>query len=337
MSSAKSRIKSVLKFFLTVAISGICLYFAARKIELQKLQDDLRSLVPEFVLFAAFISFSSVAGRALRWHLVLRRERKFPYSTSFWATSIGYLANNILPARAGEVIRSVVLGLGADIRKSLVLATALTERILDAGILMMMAFLMMRFAPQLPETVRKSWLFLLPVISSILVLVFLAPLMQNFWLRIAALLPIGDKLREKVKNLLVGLIDGVRKFHSIRLLLVFILLSVIIWLLDAVGMLMIARALGSEITIPQATIFIAALGFASSVPSTPGYVGVFQAIAVILLPVFGITEHRAFLIVSLFQLTGLVVTALLGAPGWFIMQRRIGAARLEKELAEENN
>jgi glycosyltransferase 2 family protein len=336
MSSHKSRLKSVLKFFLTVLISGACLYFAARKIELQKLQDDLRSLAPAFALLAALVSFTAIAGRALRWHFVLRREREFPYSTSFWATFIGYLANNILPARAGEVIRSVVLGLGADIRKSLVLATALTERILDAGILMMMAFVMMRFAPQLPETIRKSWFILLPVIGGILILVFLAPLMQNFWLKIAALLPIGDKLREKVRNLLIGLIDGVRKFHSIRLLLVFVCLSVLIWLFDAVSMFMIARALGSEISIPQATIFIAALGFASSVPSTPGYVGVFQAIAVLLLPVFGITEHRAFLIVSLFQVMQLIVTALLGVPGWFIMQRRIGAARLEKELAEED-
>lgn len=335
-SSKKNRLKSVFKFLLTLVISGVCLYFAARKIEWEKLQQDLRLMNVGFALLAAVVLFAAIAGRALRWHLVLRREREFDYSTSFWATFIGYLANNVLPARAGEVIRSVVLGLGADIRKSLVLATALTERILDAGILMMMAFVMMRFAPELPEAIRKSWFILLPVIGGILLMVFLAPLMQNFWLRLVGYLPVGENLRNKIKNLLIGLMDGVRKFYHIRLLILFVLLSVIVWIIDSAGMMLVARALGSELTLPQATIFVAALGFASSVPSTPGYVGVFQAIAVLLLPVFGISEHRAFLIVSVFQLTLLFVTALLGTPGWFIMQRRIGAARLEKELAEED-
>ncbi|MBN8220915.1 MAG: flippase-like domain-containing protein [Spirochaetes bacterium] len=334
-SHKKNRIKGLVKFLLTVAISGACLYFAARKIEWQKLQEDLRALNPIFILLAGGVGAIAMASRAFRWHLVLTRERSFAYSTSFWATAIGYLANNILPARAGEIIRSVVLGLGADIRKSLVLATALTERILDAGILMVLAFVMMAFAPQLPETIRKSWLVLLPVIGGVLVLVFLAPLMQNFWLRLVSLLPVGERLREKIRGLLIGLMDGVRKFYHVRILVFFIFISVIIWLTDALGMMLIARSLGSDLTIPQSMIFIAALGFASSVPSTPGYVGVFQAIAVLLLPVFGVSAHRAFLIVSVFQIVLLLVTAAFGVPGWFIMQRRIGAAKLEKELAEE--
>jgi uncharacterized protein (TIRG00374 family) len=331
----KSRIKNILKFAITLVISGACLYFAARKIEFSKIQEDLRTMNFSFVLMAAAISFVGVTLRAARWYLVLRREHSFPYSISFWATFIGYLANNILPARAGEVIRSVILGLGANIRKSLVLATALTERILDAGILMMMAFIMLRFAPQLPDSIRNSWFVLLPVILGILTMVFLAPLMQNFWLNLVRFLPVGDNFREKIKNLLIGLMDGVRIFYHLRLLTVFGLISIVIWLIDAFGIVILARSLGSELTVPQAVIFIAALGFASSVPSTPGYVGVFQAIAVLLLPVFGVGEHRAFLLVSLFQLMLLVLTALIGTPGWFIMQKRIGAARLERELAEE--
>ena len=93
-------------------------------------------------------------------------------------------------------------------------------------------------------------------------------------------------------------------------------------------------SLGSTLTIPQAIIFAAALGFASSIPSTPGFVGVFQAVAVILLPIFGIPADRAFLLVSIMQLMGLVTTGCLGGIGWFVMQRRLGAARLEQELAE---
>lgn len=333
-SPKKNRLKGIIKFLLTVLVSGVCLYFAARKIEFARIKEDLKALNPCFFLLTALISFITITLRSWRWHLVLSREREFPFSTSFWATTIGYLGNNILPARAGEVIRSVVLGLGADIRKSLVLATALTERILDAGILLIIAFCMLPLVPQMPDSVRKSWLFLLPLIGGALVLAFVAPLMQKFWLGFAGKLPVGANLRGKIQELLQGLMDGVRVFYNVRLMLMFLIVSVGVWLIDGMAMLFLTRALGSEISLPQATIFIAALGFASSLPSTPGYVGVYQAVAVMLLPLFGISENRAFLMVSCFQLILLMVTAAMGIPGWFIMQKRIGAARLEKELAE---
>jgi glycosyltransferase 2 family protein len=331
----QNRLKKALKFLLTVVISGACLYFAARRIEFHQLKADLEAMTPALVILAAGVSLATIILRALRWHQVLQHEKKFTFSNSLWATAVGYLANNILPARAGELVRSVMLGLSADIRKSLVLATALTERILDAAILLLLAFLMLNFAPNLPDKIRNAWYFLLPVIGGLMALVFLAPRMQAFWLKLVNFMPVGATLLEKTGSMLVGLIDGVRVFYNLRLLAVFIALSIVVWMIDATGLLILARALGSEITLSQSILFIAALGFASSVPSTPGYVGVYQAVAVLILPVFGVSEHRAFLLVSVFQVSQLVVTALTGIPGWIIMQRRIGAARLEAELADD--
>jgi hypothetical protein len=63
-------------------------------------------------------------------------------------------------------------------------------------------------------------------------------------------------------------------------------------------------------------------------------VGVFQAIAVALLPVFGMKESQAFLMISFFQVMFLAVTLVLGGYGWFVMQRRIGKARLAREIEE---
>lgn len=323
-----------MKIILTLGISGACLYFAGRKIEFAKILSDLKSLQVPYALAAAAISTTTLFFRAVRWHQVVRREKPFAFSNTFWATAIGYLANNILPARAGEVIRSVILGLSSGIRKSLVLATALTERIIDAGVLLLMAVVMLQFTDRFPAAIRDSWYLLLPIVVALLLAVFLSPFIEGLLHKIPKLVPANAGIKEKLRGLISGMLDGVRVFHNIRLLAVFLSATLVIWCLDATVFMMLARSLGSELTMPQAIIFAAAIGFASSIPSTPGFVGVFQAVAVILLPFFGIPADRAFLLVSIMQLLSLLITGCFGGIGWFIMQRRIGAARLEQELAE---
>ncbi len=329
----KSPLKTVFKILLTIGISGACLYFAARRIEFAKITSDLKSLNIGYVLGAALISMVALSIRAVRWHQVVRRERPFAFSNTFWATAIGYLANNILPARAGEVIRSVILGLSSGVRKSLVLATALTERIIDAGVLLLMAVVMLQFTDKFPASIRESWFLLLPIVAAVLLVVFLSPFIEGFLHKIPQMLPANAGIKEKLHGLISGMLDGIRVFHNVPLLGVFLFTTVVIWCIDATVFIMLAMSLGSVLTIPQAIIFAAALGFASSIPSTPGFVGVFQAVAVILLPIFGIAADRAFLLVSIAQLMGLATTGCLGGFGWFVMQRRIGAARLERELA----
>jgi glycosyltransferase 2 family protein len=331
MSKKKITFKTAVKFSLTLLFSAACLYYAGRKTEFSKVWNDVRTMRLEFLGLTGLMAMFIMSIRAFRWHQVLKRERNFPFSNTFWSTAIGYLANNILPARAGEVIRSVILGLSSGIRKSLVIATTLTERVLDAGVLLSLAFVMLRFTADLPTSFQAAWRVLLPVLIGLLIVIGVSPLMQNQWLKVIGLIPF-TRLRTKLQDLFIGLMDGVRVFHSWRLMTGFLALSAIIWLLDAFAMSVLARAFGAELTIPQATIFIAALGFASSVPSTPGYVGVFQAIAVTLLPIFGVPADRAFLLISTYQILSFVVTLMLGGTGWVIMQRRLGTQRLAREL-----
>ncbi|GAB4427414.1 MAG: lysylphosphatidylglycerol synthase transmembrane domain-containing protein [Turneriella sp.] len=325
----------MLRLVLTLVVSAGCLYFAARRIELETLRSEMGNLDWAFGLTAAAASVAALSLRSLRWHLVLLRQKKFAFSTTFWANGIGYLGNSVLPARAGELIRSVVLALSTGIRKALVLATALTERMLDAGILLALAFIMLQFTQALPPAVQALWSFLLPVVLGLLVAAFAAPLLQDFWLKILSLLPLPLSLKHKLQHLLMGLLDGIRVFHHVRLLLLFLLLTCVIWTVDAAVFIALASALGAHLTLPQAIVFTAALGFASSLPSTPGFVGVFQAVAVMVLPVFGVSASKAFLMVSFFQIMFLVILLVIGSYGWLVMRRRIDHAKLREELRSE--
>ncbi len=326
----------MLRLLLTLVVSGVCLYFAARRIELEALRAEIGNLDWLFTLPAAAASVAALSLRSLRWHLVLVREKSFAFSNTFWANGMGYLGNNVLPARAGELIRSVVLALSTGIRKSLVLATALTERMLDAGILLALAFIMLQFTEALPPAVQQIWSLVLPLVLGLLGVAFAAPLLQGFWLRLLEFLPLPASLKHKLRHTLLGLLDGIRVFHHLRLLLLFLFLTCVIWAVDAAVFVALARAFGAQLTLPQAIVFTAALGFASSIPSTPGFVGVYQAVAVLVLPVFAVSANKAFLMVSYFQVMFLVITVLVGGYGWLVMRRRIGHARLKAELESGN-
>lgn len=332
----QQRKSAIVRFILTLGISAAGLYFALRRIEWQALGAELRTVDGRYLVPAVLASFSAMVLRSVRWHLVLSREKKFSFSNTFWANAMGYLGNNVLPARAGELIRSVALALSAGIRKSLVLATALTERMLDAGILLLLALSMVQFTGALPETVTRLWSVVLPVVVGLIVFALAAPLFEAFWLRLLNVLPLPDVLRGKLRHLLEGLLAGLRVFHHARLLFLFLVLSCAIWAIDAGVFIALAFALGKTLNLPQAIVFTAALGFASSIPSTPGYVGVYQAVAVLVLPVFMISANKAFLIVTFFQVMFLAITVVFGGYGWFVMQRRIGEARFKAELEAEN-
>lgn len=69
--------------------------------------------------------------RGVGWHLLLSYEKFVPRIKVFWTTMIRYLGNNLLPARAGDLIRPMVLGHNGNMSQRFVLGTILGERIFD--------------------------------------------------------------------------------------------------------------------------------------------------------------------------------------------------------------
>src|SRR3712207_1899224 len=74
--------------------------------------------------------------RAERWHWLLLDERARPSRADTYAlTCVGYMGNNVLPARAGDAIRVVLMAPRAGTSKRTVVGTLLAERLLDVGLL----------------------------------------------------------------------------------------------------------------------------------------------------------------------------------------------------------
>jgi hypothetical protein len=115
-----------------------------------------------------------------------------------------------------------------------------------------------------------------------------------------------------------------RAFQHWGRALSFTSLTVTIWLVDGLGTVICAHALGLSLTLPVALLFLAALGLSSAAPSTPGYVGVYQFVAVTVLPPFGFTRTGALTFILVAQGLSYVVVTVWGLIGLWRLNIRPG-------------
>ena len=123
------RIMRSWRVWLGFAISLVFLYFAVRGQDFERIGQALREARYIWLLPALAAYFLGVGVRSVRWHDLLRTVQDIPPARIFPVVSIGYMANNVLPFRAGELVRAYALSARFQVRKSAALGTIAVERI----------------------------------------------------------------------------------------------------------------------------------------------------------------------------------------------------------------
>jgi uncharacterized protein (TIRG00374 family) len=208
-----------------------------------------------------------------------------------------------------------MLGRAVDIHAGYILATALTERILDVVVLVLVSLVVVPFLPGMPAWFGQAMLIMGVAGVAALVILFTASRFSPVYRRLLEWLPLPGKLRQTIQKLIDQLIAGTRAFTDPGRVARFLALTAVIWLIDSINAVMIGRMLELTIGLPQAFIFLVALGLASALPSTPGYVGIYQIVAVSLLPIFGINSSQAMTYILAFQANGVITIGLWGLVG----------------------
>ncbi len=257
----------------------------------------------------------NLALRGIRWGVLLSAEMKIPPLTLFWAASVGYLGNMTLPARAGEVIRSAALSRKTGLGLGYIFATALTERILDVLILVIIAVLSAHSLSNLPDWMEQT-MPIMAILGGVAVIVLItAPRFENLFRKMVQILPIHQKLKDVLISFINRFLMGGKAFvHPVRAG-GFLFFSAIIWFVDGIIAILVGKALGLTLSLAQVMLFLVGLGLSSAIPSTPGYVGVYQFVAVTLLPLFGISKSQALTYMLLLQATSVVVVVIAGLIG----------------------
>jgi len=277
--------------------------------------------------------------RSLRWRVLLSAEKKVAPLTVFWATMAGYLGNNFLPARAGELIRSAALGHKAGLSKSWVFATALTERLLDVVALVLFSLAAVLLLPSsvlgLPSSawLVRAWKLMGTVGVAGIIIILAAPRFEGPFRRLLERLPGPARLRERLLGMLAQFLSGMRAIANPSRGSAFAGLTILIWLTDAIGATISSRAFGLDLTLPMALMLLAGLGLSSAIPSTPGYVGVYQFVAVAVLVPLGCPRSGVLAYIITSQVVGYTIVTFWGLLGLWRLQVSPAGLRRPAEVS----
>jgi uncharacterized protein (TIRG00374 family) len=304
-----------------VPLAGVLLYFAVRGVDWAKVGSMIAAMQWKYVAIGTGFTCCGLFLRSLRWRILLNAEGCLNVMTVFCANMAGYLSNNFLPARAGEVVRSVLISSRSSLSRTYVLTTALSERLMDVIALVLAGSLALWCVNPKPSWMAGAARTMALIGLAGAVATAILPRTASLWESLARTLRLPPVIRNLLTPILEQIFLGLRAFHDGRRLSKFALLTVLVWLSDACAIVVGSRALALHISFPVALLLLAGVGFASAIPSTPGFIGIYQFICVSILTLFGISRDGALAFALVSQVMGYLVTLALGAPGFYFLQR----------------
>lgn len=299
----------------SLALAAILLFFTLRGLDWRSFWSTLRNGHFEFLLLTVPIASISYFIRALRWSVLVRSEAQVSVRSVFWANMVGYMGNAYLPARAGELLRAAFLGREKGLGTSFVLATVLSERVLDAVALVVIGAVALLTEGRVPAALTGA-VRLMAVVGVLgLAVILLVPFQERFLLRVIDWLPLPERISRTVAEQTSRFLLGMRSLQNVRRMLGFLALTAVVWLVDSVGVLIGVRIISQSLNLGQALILLAALGLSSAVPSTPGYIGVYQFVAITVLMPDGFSRGEALAYILIAQVFGYAVVSFWGLLG----------------------
>jgi len=302
-----------------ILISAVALVWALSGVNLAEVRRHLADADPLMFLASVLAATSLFAIRAFRWRPLLEPIRTgIGYRPRFAATCIGFMANNLLPARVGEFVRAFALGRMVDLPISAAFGTLVVERMLDA--LVIVAFLFIAMAsPDFPGTSSEVASVARLMIAALVVGLIVLGLMVA-WPRRAA--TIGTRIAGKVLparaqrpvvDALLALLDGLAVLRSPRLLIAAVVWSVVLWLAGAFSFWLAFVAFDIDVPFSAALFLQSLIALGVSLPSAPGFFGVFEGFARLgLVQVYGVDADHAISFAVGFHIGGFIPITLMG-------------------------
>ena len=283
------------KLWLGIVVSVIFLALALRGLDLNEFWATVRHANYWWLLPGIAIYFGAVWARTWRWHYMLRHIRRVPLTRLFPVVVIGYMGNNVYPARAGELLRSYMLKRKEGVPLSASLATVVLERLFDGLVMLLFVFITLPFAP-LPS-VYAQLVTIFSVIFGLALMVFLALAVRPArmgqlyaWL-VDRLLPIG--VRPRVHGLFDPFIVGLQSLRSPRDLALIFVSSTLIWLTETAKYWFVMHAFPFRVDFSVLMLMTAVVKLFTTLPSTPGYVGTFDLPGIRILTAYNVPHDVA--------------------------------------------
>ena len=290
------------QLWLGVLISVVFIWLSLRGLKLDEFWGTVQKANYIWLVPGIGVYFIAVWVRAWRWHYLLGPIKKIPTKTMFPITTIGYMGNNIYPARAGEVLRAVILKRKEGVPVSASLATIIVERIFDGVV--MLAFVFVNL-PELAKLTGQSGFVgniqQVAVIGSgvfmgALIVFLLAAMFPQITAKAASwmierLAP--QRLHTRILDIMNKFLGGLASLRSPFNVLMVFFTSVIIWLLETGKYWLVMHAFDFNVSFFALMLMNGIVNLATTIPSAPGYIGTFDAPGIAVLTAYGVDRATA--------------------------------------------
>jgi uncharacterized protein (TIRG00374 family) len=297
-----------------LAISGVCVWLALRRVSLGEVWSSLEAARWQWLVPSVLLVYATLALRAVRWRFLFHD----PSALSTWdaakTVNIGLMFNNILPSRAGEVPRMFALARATGISKLEIAATIVVERLLDLFAVAVVALIAW---PWLPDA---SWIDALCVLCTIVVAGMVVAGVSVWLFRRRAVALLERLLRrapflasERAADRSASLVRGLRILREPRRLLLALALSAAVWLVTGLSIVALYPAFDLSVTSSSAWLILVATSLATTVPSTSGSLGVYEAAAQSSLVAAGVATSPALSFALVLHAVNLLPVSITGA------------------------
>lgn len=288
-----------LRAWIGIAISVVFLYFAFRGQDFGEIRRALGEVNLLWTLPALLLYFIGVWLRSVRWRILIQPLAPIRSTELFPVVVVGYMANNVLPLRTGELVRSFVVRRKFGIRKTSVLATIAVERLFDGLTLlafMLLATAFVSFTSQLENLAIVAFVLFTVLLIGLFVLTLRGDLVDR--LLQVVLGPMPNGMADKVERMAQSFLTGLGVFRARRDFLLVTGLSFAAWSFEAAMYWVLAIGFGAKVDdvigVPETLLTTGVANMATLIPSSPGYIGQFEyGVKLVLSGALGVPEASA--------------------------------------------
>ena len=255
------------------------LWYALRDLHLGEVWAALRRANYWWLIPGVVVYFVSVWFRAWRWGFLLRSSKRVSANRLFPVVVIGYMGNDILPFRLGEVLRAYVLWRKEGINVGTTLTTAVLERLFDGLTMVLFVLFSLLFIP-LSAFLRRLVVVASAVFFGALVVFLFLAAQPDLLRRIAEVLTgrlVPARVRPSLLGLVEGIVEGLESLRSGRDVLVIFGVTLWVWVLETAKYWLVSFAF-ADLHLPYIAVLLmgGAVNLLTALPSLPGYIGTFE-------------------------------------------------------------
>jgi len=285
------------QFWIGLVISAVFLWWALKGLVLADVMHALQGLDYWWLVPAIAVYFVGVWVRTWRWHFLLRPIKAISTTSLFPIVTIGYAANNIFPARAGEVLRAIVLKRHEGVAIPASLATIIVERVYDGVVMLAFVFVNLNELTKLTGTsgfvgdIRTLAIVGTMAFLGALGIFLMAAMFPERALNITGLIAqrlVPQRYREKLIDIAEKFLGGLAALRSPREALMVFLTSVVIWLIETIKYWLLMHAFPFQVSFFTLMLMNGISNLVTTIPSAPGYIGTFDASGIAVLTAFGV-------------------------------------------------